>query len=124
MITMQAVVATVAPSEDLPDAWGNMAFAGFVVSSLVACTCLLYSMFSARQVAWFYPALFLAMLLGSAALAYFRFEYDIDYVAVGHDDTKASPPIWKALAIPSLPILTSLVAWSIYVWKADRRWRN
>lgn len=108
------ILATVSASEELPDAWGQMALIAFLIASVLACLAFVDSCLSRRRAAWFYPASISAILLGAVAVAFAAHVYTIDFVAVDTDGTKASPPIWQALAVPSLPILISLAALAIY----------
>ena len=45
------------------------------------------------------------ILIGSIPLGWHLHIYRIDFVPYYQDGTKASPPIWKAMAIPVLPFL-------------------
>ena len=108
------ILATVSASEDLPDAWGQTALIAFLVASVLACLTFVYSCLPRRRAAWFYPTSISALLLGAVAVAFAAHVYSIDFVAVDTDGTKASPPIWQALALPCLPILVSLAALAIY----------
>ena len=107
------ILATVSASEDLPDAWGQMAFVAFLIASVLACLTFVYSCLSHHRAAWFYPASISAILLGAIAVAFAAHVYFIDFVAVDTDGTKASPPIWQVLTVPGLPILISLAALAI-----------
>ena len=46
-----------------------------------------------------------AILTGIVPLAWHLHLYRIDYVPYDQDGTRASPPIWRAIAIPALPVL-------------------
>ena len=45
------------------------------------------------------------ILIGLVPFAWHFHIYRIDYVPYYQDGTKASPPIWRAMAIPALPVL-------------------
>ena len=65
----------------------------------------LISKFTLRK----HPDIVLALSILTVVLAIFPFLfcshiYSIDYVAIGGDGTRASPPFWKALWLPALPI--------------------
>ncbi len=45
------------------------------------------------------------ILIGVAPLAWHLHIYRLDYVPYYQDGTRASPPIWRAMAIPVLPFL-------------------
>lgn len=114
MLTFAYVLATVSASDDLPEVWWQFAFAAFILGSLLACVVLVTSVFTRRRSAWFLPTTFAAMIFGLAGLAFAAHFYRIDYNPVGIDGTKASPPFWQALAIPSLPVVASLVALAVH----------
>jgi hypothetical protein len=110
MLTFSSVLATVSTSDELPEIWWQFAFAAFILGSLLACVVLLTSLVTRRRSTWFLPTTFAAMIFGLAGLAFASHVYRIDYQPVEIDGTKASPPFWQALAIPSLPVIASLAA--------------
>lgn len=110
------VLATVSASDELPKVWSKFALAAFLVGSLLACVVLVSSLVLRRRSAWFLPMVWAAMLLASGALAFAAHVYRIDYHPVEIDGTKASPPVWQALALPSLPLLASAAALALY-WR-------
>lgn len=114
MLTVTSVVATVSASDDLPESWWQFAFAAFLVGSLLACVVFVASLVARRRAAWFLPTAFAAVIFGLAALSFAAHVYRIDYNPVEMDGTKASPPLWQALAIPSLPIMATLAAFAIH----------
>jgi|GEM_PF-3279437 hypothetical protein len=114
MVIFPSVLATVSASDELPEIWWQLAFAAFILGSLLACVVLVTSLATRRRSAWFLPTTFAAMIFGFAALAFAAHVYRIDYNAVEIDGTKASPPFWQALAFPSLPIVVSLAAFALY----------
>lgn len=115
------ILATVSPSEELPDVWLEFAITAFYVACLLALVVLTRSFFTRRRSKWFFPTTIFATIFGSAAWLYFAYVYRIDYVAVEMDGTKASSPFWQAMAIPNLPILVSLVALVIYQMRPTRK---
>ena len=114
MLTVTSVVATVSASDELPESWSQFAFAAFIVGSLLAYRVLVTSLVARRRSAWFLPTASAAVTFGLVTFAFAAHVYRIDYNPVEIDGTKASPPIWQALAIPSLPIIASLAAFAIH----------
>ena len=114
MLKFSSVLATVSPSDELPEIWWQFAFAAFILSSLLACIMLVISLVTRRRSTWFLPIAFTAMIFGFTGLAFAAHVYRIDYHPVEIDGTKASPPYWQALAIPSFPVLASLAALAVY----------
>ncbi|MES2594549.1 MAG: hypothetical protein V4662_04395 [Verrucomicrobiota bacterium] len=114
MLSFPSVLATVTASDELPEIWGQFAFAAFILGCLLSCVVLTASLAARRRSAWFLPTTFAAMIFGLAGLAFAAYVYRIDYHAVEIDGTKASPPVWQALAIPSLPFIASLAAFAVY----------
>ncbi len=60
------------------------------------------------------------MAFGLVSWLYAAYVYRIDYVAVEMDGTKASLPFWQEIAVPSLPILASMVALAVYQIRSPR----
>lgn len=58
------------------------------------------------------------LLMGLVPLAWELHLYHIDYFPVEMDGTPASPPVWKAMAIPVLPALCGL---GLLVWRRSER---
>jgi hypothetical protein len=114
MPVFATALATVSPSDELPDIWWRFASAAVILGSLLACAMLVSSLVARRRATWFLPTTFAAMILGSAGLAFAAHVYRIDYNPVEIDGTKASPPFWQALAAPSLPLIASLAALAVY----------
>lgn len=108
------LLATATASEELPDSWHYITLAAFTSAAVVSLVLLVTALVGRTRLTWFYPATALTLLIGSVALVFCAYVYKIDYVAVGGDGTKASPPIWKALWLPSLPLMISLAATVIY----------
>jgi hypothetical protein len=120
MLTFSSVLATVSASDELPETWWQFAFAAFILGSLLACVVLVTSLVARRRSTWFLPTAFVAMIFGLAGLAFAAHVYRIDYNPVEIDGTKASPPFWQTLAIPSLPIMATLAAFAIYQRRLSR----
>ena len=114
MLTFPSFLATVSASDELPEIWGQLAFAAFILGSLLACVVLVTSLVARRRSTWFLPTTFAATIFGLAGLAFAAHVYRIDYQPVEIDGTKASPPFWQALAIPALPIMASLAALALH----------
>ena len=114
MQSFPSVLGTVTASDELPEIWGQCAFASFILGCLLACVLLVTSVTVRRRSAWFIPTTFAAVTLGLAGLAFAAHVYRIDYQAVEIDGTKASPPFWQAMALPSIPVLASLAALAIH----------
>jgi hypothetical protein len=113
MPTFSSVLATVSASDELPEIWWQFAFGAFIIGSLLACVVVVNSIVARRRSTWFLPTTFAAMIFGLAGLAFAAHVYRIDYNPVEIDGTKASPPFWQALAVPSLPIIASLAAFAV-----------
>ena len=107
-------LATVSASEELPEMWGRFAFTAFIIGSLLACVVLVTSRVARRRSAWFLPTALAAIVFGLVGLAFAAHVYRMDYQPFEIDGTKASPPIWQALAIPAFPILASLASLAVY----------
>ncbi len=114
MLTFSSLLATVSASDELPEIWWQFAFAAFILGCLLACAVLVACLVIRRRSTWFLPTTFAAMIFGLAGLAFAAHVYRIDYNPVEIDGTKASPPFWQALAVPSLPIIFSLAAFAVY----------
>lgn len=114
MIMPPIILATVTASEELPDSWHWIAWAAYVSAAVLSVVLLVAAFVVRSRVAWFDPIAATAFLAGSVAFGFCAYVYQIDYVAVGYDGTKASPPIWQALCLPSLPVLFTLTAMTIY----------
>lgn len=114
MTLSQTILATATASEELPDSWHWIALIAFVSAAVLSVLLLVASFLVRRRVPWFAPLALFALLAGSLALGFWAYVYKIDYVAVGYDGTKASPPIWQAFSVPSLPVLATLTALVIY----------
>ena len=114
MIMPPIILATATASEELPDSWYWIALNAFVSAAVLSVVLLVAAFVVRNRVAWFYPIAATAFLAGSIAFGFSAYVYQIDYVAVGYDGTKASPPIWQALCLPSLPVLSTLAAIVIY----------
>ena len=114
MLPFPSVLATVTASDELPEIWWQCAFAAFILGCLLTCVVLVTSLVARRRSAWFLPTAFAGMIFGLAGLAFASRVYWIDYRAVEIDGTKASPPFWQALAVPSLPILATIAALTVY----------
>jgi hypothetical protein len=108
------ILATVTASDELPELWNHVALGAFLLGALLSLMLLIASIVVRARRGWFHPCLILAFCASGFALAFFAYVYKIDYVAVGYDGTEASLPIWQALWVPSLPLLTSLIALVTY----------
>lgn len=106
----QIIFATATASEELPDSWYYIAFAAFTSAVVLSFVLLVVGIVARTRIPWFYPVAAVALVAGGVGLGFGAYVYKIEYVAVGFDGTKASPPIWQALWLPSLPILASLTA--------------
>ena len=114
------LLATATPSEELPELWIWIAFAAFSFVVVLSFVLLVVASVVRTRISWLYPVAALTLLIESVALGFYAYVYKIDYVAVGFDGTKTSPPIWKALFLPSLPLLATLTAMVIYRIRAAR----
>ena len=111
-----SVLATTSPSDAIDPEVLTVAIVLFYSASLVGLLALI-SKFTVCK----YPDIILALSILTIMLAIFPFLlgshiYSIDYVAVGGDGTKASPPFWKALWLPALPLFvgSTLTALSLF----------
>ena len=114
MLPLPSIIATVTASDELPEVWWQYAFAAFLLGCLLTCVVLVTSLVARRRSVWFLPTAFAGMIFGFAGLAFASHVYRIDYQAAEIDGTKASPPFWQALAVPSLPILATIAALTVY----------
>ena len=99
-----SLLACTSPSDAIDPEVFTVAIVLFCSSCLVGLLALV-SKFTLRK----HLDIFLALSILTLVLAIFPFLfgshiYSVDYVAVGRDGTKASPPFWKVLWVPALPI--------------------
>lgn len=99
-----SLLATTSPSDAIDPEVFTVAIVLFYSACLIGLLALI-SKFAFRK----HPDILLALSILTIVLAIFPFLlgshiYSIDYVAAGRDGTKASPPFWKVLWVPALPI--------------------
>jgi hypothetical protein len=102
------LLATTRPSEEVDHELFMVAGAMYCSACLVGVLALIFA-FTLRR----YPGVvlilsFLTFALGIFPFVFGSYIYHIDYIAVGRDGTRASPPFWRALWILALPLFAGL----------------
>lgn len=114
MLTFSSIFATVSASDELPESWWAIAFTAFILGCLLACVVLVTSLLTRPRATWFVPTTFAAMIISLVAFAFAAHIYAIDHIPIAIDGAKNSQPFWRLLAVPSLPLITSLSALAVY----------
>ena len=121
MIHGTTILATAFRSEEISEIWYWIAWLGLVLSVVLAVSSLVLSFLprgNQRLAIWnpviggliaLYPPLFVLHI------------YRIDYIAVGCDGTRASPPLISVLVWPSLPLMVCLLAIFIACVRLNRK---
>ena len=67
--------------------------------------------------AWVRRIAFVSICLSAFPFFLSAYVHQIDFVAVGGDGTPASGPLWKAVLLPAIPLLASmlLICWRWWV---------
>lgn len=104
-MTLAVFLATAAASDKVDKtlfmaAFGCFAISGFLV--LITASLLLFVQ-TWNRVAQRLACL--GLVLGLFVLAVAAYVHSIDFQPVANDGTQASPPLWLAILVPSLPVI-------------------
>lgn len=103
------LLATVSPSDEIDEIFWWAALICFLLAVVLAVTVWLGGWLAPRRRDWWKGLAVAAILLSLYPIAFMAYIHHIDYVPVEVDGTKASGPLWKALLLPCLPLMLSLV---------------
>lgn len=100
------LLATTRPSDGIDHEVYVVAAVLFYSACFIGLLALIFT-FTLRK----YPRIvltfsFLTLILAIFPFAFWSYIYHIDYVEVGGDGTRPSPPFWKALWLPALLLIT------------------
>jgi len=117
---MLTIIATASASDEIdPWVW-SVVWLGFILAAVLAFSALVSSIAASGRAP--VPTL-LSVAAGLTSLIPIAFAYHlyrIDFVAVDRDGTRASGPLWRALAWPAAPLLVALLAGSIMIFRQRR----
>lgn len=115
------ILATVCPSEEKIARWlWPVMTLCFLAALAMALVVLIASVACKVTRSWPLRLAAATFLLGLGPLALVYYEYQLDYVAVAMDGTKASGPLWDALFWPALPSAAAVLASVIFLIRRMR----
>ena len=98
-------LATAYPSEGIPDEFHAVIWVIYAIAAATAFVGIVMRLQKGWPRSTEEMVAVVVILTGLVPFAWHFHIYRIDYVPYYQDGTKASPPIWRAMAIPALPVV-------------------
>jgi hypothetical protein len=118
---MMSFLATAMESEGVDPEYWWVAWILFLGASGVGIAALAIRIFVRSRRRFELVLSLVTVLLAVYPISFWAYVHHIDFVAIGGDGTPASAPVWKALAIPAIPVILGSVLTAHYFLRRHPR---